>query len=150
MASRLVWKSRLLRQSSLHPIRSYASESKAATQHFPEETFNGAAWRNALIAVAAGLVWYRVDQHITHSGDDKHPVTRWIEYHMTSSAENDKINSANLEGALAAAEYKLFAQEAQRPPIYRMRYPETFERASPRGISAGTSLDLTGVKIRTD
>lgn len=31
--------------------------------------FGGNAWRNSAIAIVAGLVWYRVDQHITHSGD---------------------------------------------------------------------------------
>lgn len=31
--------------------------------------FGGNAWRNGAIAIVAGLVWYRVDQHITHSGD---------------------------------------------------------------------------------
>lgn len=31
--------------------------------------FGGNAWRNGAIAIVAGLVWYRVDQHITQSGD---------------------------------------------------------------------------------
>lgn len=31
--------------------------------------FGGNAWRNGVIAVIAGVAWYRIDQHITHSGD---------------------------------------------------------------------------------
>ncbi|KAI8056526.1 uncharacterized protein B0P05DRAFT_560021 [Gilbertella persicaria] len=106
MASRLLQKT-LSKTPVRQAIRGYASESKQATHHFPQESFSGSAWRNGVIAVVAGLVWYRVDQHITHSGDDKHPFTRWIEYRMMTTAEdNDKINQTNLAGAEAAAEYK--------------------------------------------
>jgi hypothetical protein len=31
--------------------------------------FGGKAWRNGVIAIVAGAIWYRADQHITHSGD---------------------------------------------------------------------------------
>ncbi|KAI9483738.1 MAG: hypothetical protein EXX96DRAFT_606700 [Benjaminiella poitrasii] len=152
MASRLIQKTRLLKNSTLQQtIRNYASESKqTVSEHFPEETFGGNAWRNGLIAVIAGLVWYRVDQHITHSGDDKHPFTRWIEYHMSTADEKDSINQAQLAAAEAAAKYKLFAQDAQRPPIYRMRFPEVFERASPRGLTAGNQVDLSDLTVRYD
>lgn len=151
MASRLLCKSQLLKQSPIRQVaRSYGTESKHAAQHFPEESFGGNAWRNGLIAVIAGVAWYRIDQHVTHSGDEKHPFTKWIEYHMTTSEEKDSTNQANLISATAAAEYKLFAQEAQRAPIYRMRYPEAFERASPRGLTAGNQVDLSDLKIRSD
>ncbi|KAF1802278.1 hypothetical protein FB192DRAFT_1377249 [Mucor lusitanicus] len=151
MSSRLLSTSRLLNQASTRQaIRSYASESKQAAQTFPEESFGGNAWRNGAIAIVAGLVWYRVDQHITHSGDEKHPFTRWIEYRMTSAEKNDEFNQAKLASAEAAAEYKLFVQDAQRAPIYRMRYPEAFERHSARGLTAGTQVDLTDLKVRSD
>ncbi|KAI8374945.1 hypothetical protein EDC96DRAFT_497364 [Choanephora cucurbitarum] len=147
MASRLFQKTSLLRQS----VRGYATESKQATQEFPVESFGTNAWRNGVIAVVAGLVWFRVDQHMTGSGDEKHPFTRWIEYRMmTTAEENDKVNHTNLAGAEAAAQYKLFYQEAQRSPIHRMRYPEAFERASPRGLAAGNQVDLSDLKIRSD
>ncbi|CEP15918.1 hypothetical protein [Parasitella parasitica] len=151
MSSRLITKTRLLNQASVRQvIRNYASESKQTTQSFPEESFGGNAWRNGAIAIVAGLIWYRVDQHITHSGDEKHPFTRWIEYRMTSAEQNDAFNQAKLASAEAAAEYKLFVQDAQRAPIYRMRYPEAFERHSPRGYTAGTQVDLTDLKVRSD
>lgn len=38
MASRLICKAQLLKQSPIRQVaRSYATESKQATQHFPEE-----------------------------------------------------------------------------------------------------------------
>ncbi|KAI9282593.1 hypothetical protein BY458DRAFT_125646 [Sporodiniella umbellata] len=130
--------------------RSFATGTKQAAEHHPQESFGTSAWRNTTIAVVAGLVWYRVDQHLTHSGDEKHPFTRWIEYHMTTKEQNDNINAAHLAGAEAAAEYKLFAQEAQRPLIYRMRYPESFERASARGLVTGLQADLSDLKVKKD
>ncbi|KAI9364776.1 hypothetical protein BD770DRAFT_433525 [Pilaira anomala] len=147
MVARLL-NSQILKQSR-QVVRSYATETKQAAQHFPEESFGGNAWRNGVIAVVAAVAWYRIDQHITQ-GDEKHPFTKWIEYRMSSAEEKDNINQANLAGAEAAAEYKLFAQDAQRAPIYRMRYPESFERASPRALVTGNQVDLTDLKIRSD
>ncbi|KAI7904116.1 uncharacterized protein BX663DRAFT_504003, partial [Cokeromyces recurvatus] len=125
MASRILQKAQLLKNTPIRQtIRNYASESKqATTENFPKESFGNNAWRNGLIAVIAGIVWYRVDQHITHSGDEKHPFTRWIEYHMSTAEEKDAINQAQIAAAEAAAQYKLFVQDSQRPPIYRLRYP---------------------------
>ncbi|EIE81895.1 hypothetical protein G6F47_010979 [Rhizopus delemar] len=151
MALRFIQKSQLLKQTSIRQAtRYFASESKQSAHHYPQETFGTNAWRNGVAIVVAGFVWYRIDQHLTQSGDEKHPFTRWIEYHMTTSEENDSINAAQLAGAEAAAEYKLLAQDAQRPPIYRMRYPESFERASPRALVTGNQTDLSDLKVRID
>ena len=46
--------------------------------------------------------------------------------------------------------FRLISQDAQRPPIYRMRYPESFERASARGLTAGSQADLSDLKVRSD
>ncbi|ORY98757.1 hypothetical protein BCR43DRAFT_471139 [Syncephalastrum racemosum] len=154
MASRFSAATRFVRAPLSRSVarRGYASESasKHAGQEFPEESFGNNVWRNATLLAIAGVVWYRVDQHLTGQGDDKHPFTKWIEYHMTPSSENDRFNQATLEEAEKLAEYRLIAQDAQRAPIYRMRYPESFERASPRGLQVGLQCDLSDLKVRTD
>ncbi|KAI7873106.1 uncharacterized protein EV154DRAFT_452749 [Mucor mucedo] len=151
MASRLICKAQLLKGSPVRQVaRSYATESNQATHHFAEESFGNNFWRNSVIAVVATAAWFRVDQHLVGASDEKHPITKWFEYHMTTSEQNDQINHANLAGATAAAEYKLFAQDAQRAPIHRMRNPESFENASPRGLVTGNQVDLTDLKIRSD
>ncbi|KAI8379063.1 uncharacterized protein BYT42DRAFT_567283 [Radiomyces spectabilis] len=152
MASRLLFNSRLLsnRLSRLCLRRGYASQTKNAGDQFAEESFGANIWRNTVLVAIAGVVWYRVDQYITHSGEEKHPITKWIEYHMTPSEENDRATDAQLDRAGKLAEYRLIAQEAQRPLIYRMRYPESFEMASPRGLTAGTHVDLSDLNIRRD
>ncbi|CAO3651367.1 unnamed protein product [Cunninghamella echinulata] len=130
--------------------RTYASEaSKSAGEEFPAETFGTSAWRNTAIVVALGAVWYNVDESISNAGN-KNVITKWIENLMTPSDENDKINEGYLNNSNKLAEYRLIYQEAQRPPIYRMRYPESFDRASPRALTAGNQADLSDLKIRND
>ncbi|ORZ14666.1 hypothetical protein BCR42DRAFT_353992 [Absidia repens] len=127
--------------------RRWASTESSA-EVTKEETFGNNVWRNTILLAIAGVVWYRVDQRMTDQGEEKHPFTRWIEFHMNKSHENDQIAQANLENANKIAEYRLVYQDAQRPPIYRMRYPESFERASPRALVAGTHCDTSDMVIR--
>ncbi|KAG0166366.1 hypothetical protein DFQ28_008291 [Apophysomyces sp. BC1034] len=110
----------------------------------------GKLWRNVALVAAAGVVWFKVDEHITSSGEQKHPFTKWIESGMTSSDENDRVAAETLVAAGKIADYRLITQDAQRAPIYRMRYPESFERASPRALSAGLHADLSDLKVRSD
>ncbi|CAO3640303.1 unnamed protein product [Cunninghamella blakesleeana] len=69
---------------------------------------------------------------------------------MTQSQEKDEISAKFLENSNRLAEYRLIYQDAQRAPIYRMRYPEAFERRSPRALVAGNNCDISDVKIRND
>ncbi|KAL1930867.1 hypothetical protein VTP01DRAFT_10004 [Rhizomucor pusillus] len=151
MSSRLYNTARLVQAPLRHSARrSYASEAAKELQ-FPEETFGTNAWRNTLLAVIAGFVWYRVDQHITGQGEEKHPFTKWIEYRMiTPSAEKDRLNNESLDEANKFAEHRLLTQTAQRPPVYRMRYADSFHNASPRGASAGLQCNLSDLKVRSD
>ncbi|CAM0138834.1 hypothetical protein VKS41_005952 [Umbelopsis sp. WA50703] len=154
MASRILARSR-----ALPSVRQVISRRGYATEHvkhageqpkFQPETFGSNAWRNTMFVVIAGLVWYRVDQHITTSGDEKHPITKWVEYHMTPATENDRVASEHLDHAVSKAEDRLLFQEAQRAPVYRMRYPEAFERASPHAIAVGSQVDLSDLKVKTN
>ncbi|CAO3583420.1 unnamed protein product [Absidia cylindrospora] len=69
---------------------------------------------------------------------------------MTPSDENNKINESFYSNSQNLADYRLIYQEAQRAPIQRMRYPESFERSSPRALTAGAQMDLSDVKVRSD
>lgn len=87
MALRFIQKSQLLKQTSIRQAtRYFASESKQSAHHYPQESklfqillidelkisfiaFGTNAWRNGVAIVVAGFVWYRIDQHLTQSGD---------------------------------------------------------------------------------
>ncbi|KAI7863078.1 hypothetical protein BDF14DRAFT_1847593 [Spinellus fusiger] len=134
--------------------RTYASHPtppKQTAEIFPVEGYNSSLWRNTILAIVGAVVLYRVGEHVTDQGEEKHPLTRWIEYRMmTTSSEMDRKNTEFLSAAEEKTEYRLIYQEAQRAPIHRMRYPESFERASIRGLTAGGNADLSDLKIRTD
>ncbi|KAI8384326.1 uncharacterized protein BYT42DRAFT_562147 [Radiomyces spectabilis] len=151
MASRFISR---VKAPAQHIIkRGYASEHHAAQnagQSLSEESFNAGIWKKTVAVVALGAVWYQVDQHLTSSGENKHPLTRWMASHMVSDAENDRVAVEALDNAGKLAARRLITQEAQRAPMYRMRYPESFEAASPRALTGGTHVDLSDLKIRSD
>ncbi|KAI8096260.1 uncharacterized protein BX664DRAFT_323486 [Halteromyces radiatus] len=135
---------------ALQSSRGYASQAtKSAGEQVPGETFATSAWKKTAIVVAIGAVWYNVDQSISNAGN-KNIITKWVETAMTSSEENDKINASFYNHSQTLADYRLIYQDAQRAPVYRMRYPESFERCSPRALTAGAQADLSDVKIRSD
>ncbi|SAM03029.1 hypothetical protein [Absidia glauca] len=109
--------------------RGYATATKS-TEDFPAETFATSAWKKAAAVVALGAVWYNVDQSMTASGT-KNVVTKWVESVMTPSEENNAVNEA-------------FYTNSQNMADYR-----SFERASPRALTAGTQMDLSDVKVRS-
>ncbi|ORX61989.1 SelR-domain-containing protein [Hesseltinella vesiculosa] len=138
-----------LRPSCQRLVRSTITQRRwASTEHHgPEENFSTNAWRNFLIVVVGAAVWYRVDQRWTDQGEEKHPFQRYIEYHMTNREDKDRFAAEQLEKAEKMADYRLVYQEAQRAPIHRMRYPESFERASPRALSAGANSDVSQIQV---
>ncbi|OZJ04473.1 hypothetical protein BZG36_02680 [Bifiguratus adelaidae] len=146
MASRLVRLPGLIGRRVGTTQRSYASQSNTADPRFPEETF-GKIWRNAALLVLVGATWYQVDKALARSHGG-HPITQWLKDNMTKEDEWQRINEKHLEQAVSAAEDKLLFQEAQRAPIFRMRYPESFEQASPHAISVGSQADVSDVNVK--
>ncbi|KAL1914546.1 uncharacterized protein VTP21DRAFT_8171 [Calcarisporiella thermophila] len=146
------------RISSLLPLRPlmareigkrWASTGSAHHATAASEGYHGNVWRNTLLVVIGGLVWYRVDKYLTANGE-KHPLTKYIEYHMPSEEETKRRNDKHLALAKQAAEDKLLVQEAKRPPIVRLRYPEAFERHSPHCYELGNGVDLSELNVKYD
>ncbi|KAI8330064.1 hypothetical protein BC941DRAFT_441413 [Chlamydoabsidia padenii] len=129
--------------------RGYATVKQTTAEEFPAETFATSAWKKAAAVVALGAVVYNVDQSMAKSGS-KNVITQWVELVMTPTEKNNQVNEAFYTNSQNMADYRLVYQEAQRAPIHRMRYPESFERASPRALTAGAQMDLSDVKVRSD
>ncbi|RUP42878.1 hypothetical protein BC936DRAFT_137953 [Jimgerdemannia flammicorona] len=135
MASRLFWRPRLLANAApstrqLVARRTYSDHHHKEEVKFPAETFSAPIWRNTAVAVLLGIVWYRVDQHLTSVGEEKHPVTKWLEYHMTPEKEWRRINEKHMDSVAVFAEDKLLFQDVKIPQIHRLRYPECSLTAS--------------------
>ncbi|CAB4381348.1 hypothetical protein RhiirA5_347422 [Rhizophagus irregularis] len=128
-------------------VRSYATES--GSHQFPKEGFGAPIWRRTLGVVIFGLIWYQADQYFTKKGE-KHPVTKWIETLMIPESEYKRRNLAHLYLSVEAAKDKVLFGEAKPPPIYRLKDPDQFERASPHCIEPGLEVDLTDLVVRKD
>ncbi|EPQ29242.1 uncharacterized protein PFL1_02997 [Pseudozyma flocculosa PF-1] len=174
----VVSRSNLASSSSLHAVRSIhstravkAAESSAssssAEDEYPPEGFTSPIWGYTLLAGLAGAGIYRLstlhaDPHPSRASssgrsapgnesDDELPkpwLTRYIEHWTTPSSVWKERNLRHLEMAREKAEERLLLQDAERPPVHRLRFPQTFEQASPHNIAPGTQADLSGLKIK--
>ncbi|ORZ13135.1 hypothetical protein BCR42DRAFT_419261 [Absidia repens] len=90
--------------------RRYTSQtSKNAGEVYPAESFSTSAWKKTAIVFAIGSVWYNVDQSIANAGN-KNVFTKWVEYCMTPSDENNKINESFYSNSQSLTDYRLIYQ----------------------------------------
>ncbi|PWN50998.1 hypothetical protein IE53DRAFT_69029 [Violaceomyces palustris] len=164
LAARSIHSSSCLRDSHAS-TSSHSSDS----EEYPQEGFSAPFWRNTLLALLAGVGIYRFsDIHSTShpskgssSGlpvpsekaeeeeEDTRPfLTRYMDYYFTPSSVWKERNLKHLDLARQAAEDKLLFQEAERPPVHRLRYTGSFEQASPHSIPIGGATDLSDLKVK--
>lgn len=64
------------------------------------------------------------DHHDQIQGDNRPFITRYIEHWSTPSDFWKERNLRHLDLVREQAEDKLLFQDAERPPVHRMRYPQ--------------------------
>ncbi|GAK63140.1 uncharacterized protein PAN0_002d1343 [Moesziomyces antarcticus] len=163
---------------SLHTTRtvragasSSSSSAAAADEEYPSEGFGAPIWRYTFLGAIAAFGLYRIstlhaDPHPSRasssgrsapgneSEDNLHVegqkpwLTRYIEHWTTPSSVWKERNARHLELVKEKAEERLLFQDAERPPVHRLRYTQIFEQASPHGIGAGSQVDLSDLKIK--
>ncbi|KAF9405956.1 hypothetical protein BGZ94_003303 [Podila epigama] len=109
------------------------------------ESFTSGGFKLTLAAVVGLIAWSRIDEHLTQQGEEKHPLTRYIEYYMRSEQESARLNEQHIKLAQQAAEEKLFTNGAALPPKVQLRYPDQLHNASGRNVQVGTSVDTEGL-----
>ncbi|KAL9940520.1 hypothetical protein V8E36_000008 [Tilletia maclaganii] len=140
-------------------------------EEYPREDFSGPFFRNVVIlGVVAGIIFKisNINENLAASRasssgksssfqDAEHAekttkpwITRYLEHHTTPLSEYTDRNAKWLEAAKRTAEDKLLLQDAERPPVQRLRYIGHFDGGSPHGIRPGTQLDLSDLKIKLD
>nr|ODN74929.1 hypothetical protein L203_06612 [Cryptococcus depauperatus CBS 7841] len=131
---------------------------------YTTETFFSPSWRNAFLFFTASLLIYpylsspstkpispSLDPEAFEEArkDQSLPaLTRWLANQISKAEVWKKRNDKHLELSKEAAETKLLFQEAERPRIWRMRYPSSFEQASPYNIPVGSQIDLSDLKVQ--
>ncbi|KAJ9475123.1 hypothetical protein PHBOTO_005183 [Pseudozyma hubeiensis] len=159
---------------SLHStriVRAGASSSSAADEEYPSENFGAPIWRYAFLGAIATFGLYRIstlhaDPHPSrasssgrsapgnesednfHDDDAKPWLTRYIEHWTTSPSVWKERNARHLELVKEKAEERLLFQDAERPPVHRLRYTQIFEQASPHAVAPGSQVDLSDLKIK--
>ncbi|WWD20913.1 hypothetical protein CI109_105391 [Kwoniella shandongensis] len=145
-----------------HGSGSAAEDSDAYTT----ESFFTPAWRNTFILLTASILIYPYlpspssspispsldpDAFKKASKDSSVPyVTRWLAGITPEAKVWKERNDKHLELSREGAETKLLFQEAERPKVWRMRYPSSFEQASPHNVAVGSQADLSGLQIRAE
>jgi len=73
------------------------------------------------------------EQPVEAADKDMPYLTRYLAYHMPREGLWKERADKHLELTLQQAEDQLLLQDAQRPKMRRLRYPGSFEQASPHG-----------------
>ncbi|KAK0542475.1 hypothetical protein OC846_006605 [Tilletia horrida] len=156
--------------SSTRPAQAASSSHQDdAHEEYPKEDFSSPFFRNLVIAGVAFGVVYKVSnindalhasrasssgkssfQDAEHAEKTKPWLTSYIEYYTTPTQVNKQNNMLWLEAAQKTAETKLLTQDAERPPIPRLRYIGNFEGGSPHSIMPGSQVDLSDLKIKKE
>ncbi|KAN0060358.1 hypothetical protein ACQY0O_007687 [Thecaphora frezii] len=160
---------------SLHttkPIKAaHSSTASSSDDEYPAEGFTSPLWGYTLLAGLAGVAVYRIstlhaDPHPSrasssgrsapgnesednlHADEAKPWLTRYIEHWTTPTSVWKERNLRHLDLAREKAEERLFLQDAERPPVHRLRFPQAFEIASPHNVAPGSQADLSDLKVK--
>ncbi|KAK8850749.1 hypothetical protein IAR55_004669 [Kwoniella newhampshirensis] len=145
-----------------HGSGSAAEDSDAYTT----ESFFTSGWRNTFILLTASILIYPYLPSPSSSPaspsldpeafkqtakDSSMPyVTRMLAGITPEAKVWTERNDRHLELSKENAETRLLFQEAERPKVWRMRYPSSFEQASPHNVPVGSQTDLSGLQVRAE
>lgn len=84
--------------------------------------FFNSFWLKTILLTGVGLAAYEAQPELKEG--DEHFITQWIREGTEVAETWTHRNLANTIQAADAAETKVFLSNAQKPPIYRTRYPQ--------------------------
>ncbi|KAG5646313.1 hypothetical protein DXG03_003910 [Asterophora parasitica] len=114
--------------------------------HYPKEGFTGPIWRNTALAALVIAASYKYAPEPT---EDVY-LTRWIALYTTP--REYWFEQAVKHTALSAADSDdtLLVTDAKKPPVYRYRYPQSFENYSPFLTPVGETVDTRSFAVKGD
>ncbi|WWC92555.1 uncharacterized protein L201_007514 [Kwoniella dendrophila CBS 6074] len=146
---------------------SHHQHGEGSDDAYTTESFFTPFWRNTIILTAVTVLVYpylpstsNLNQITTSPSLNpdffqKSTTNKELPYItrlLTKITPESKIwterNDKHLQLSKDAAETKLLFQEAERPKVLRMRYPSSFEQASPHNIAVGSQTDLKDLKVQ--
>jgi len=128
------------------PFRRHASSGHGEGHaSFPKEDFATPFWRNALIVGGLAVVAYK---YAPEPGDNVY-LTRWIAMYTPRPEAWLDLNAKHTAQQEIEAENSRLMTSARQPPVYRYRYPQSFEQASPFLVGVGTQADLSNLVVKS-
>lgn len=88
--------------------------------------FTTPIWRNTFLFIVAGVGLYKLNETVgkeENSDDQSSWLTRYLAYNHTPATVWEERQEKHLKFARERAAQRLFFQDAERPPLHRMRYP---------------------------
>ncbi|KAI8809056.1 hypothetical protein BJ742DRAFT_738499 [Cladochytrium replicatum] len=100
----------------------------------------------------AGILAYAIAALPNNKNGD-HPITAWMQLRMHTPEETLESMANSYENRLRASDDALIMLEGakfgiHKPGLYRISFPETFEKASDFLIEPGTRVDFSDFKIK--
>ncbi|KAI0342047.1 hypothetical protein BDW22DRAFT_1395900 [Trametopsis cervina] len=135
--------SRRLASSAAHDDHHHHPEDNTV---YPQETFANKTWRNWALAGLAAILFYKF---APAPGDETY-LTRWIKMYQTEKSVWTELNNKHLALSAVGQIENLVVADARRPPVHRLRYPQSFEQHSTHAVPVGTSVDLSDLLVKGD
>jgi len=114
------------------------------------ETLFTPFWRNAIIG---GVLAYGLLSTVpapSESNKDGGAISKFITKHIADPQEWMTKNEIHTIAAERTAHGRLISQTAQRPSIYRYKFPSIMESHSPHLVPVGTNVDVSRVTVRRE
>ena len=144
----------LARQRPLSTFVPKRNASSSAHEHghheephdYPKEGFSGPFWRNTALASLLVAAAYK---YAPEPSEDVY-LTRWIALYTSPRDLWTDLAAKHTAMSLDQSETKLLVSDAQKPPVHRYRYPQSFEHASPFLTPVGLDVDTTKFVVKGD
>ncbi|KAJ3477315.1 hypothetical protein NLI96_g10541 [Meripilus lineatus] len=127
-----------------HGAEEHAAESTNVA--FPKEDFSSPVWRNFILFGLAVVGFYK----FAPSPDESNYVTRLLEHNAVPREVWSKLNLQHLLLSAEGQQNTLTIADAQRKPIHRYRYPQSFEQHFPHCQRVGATSDTSNVSVKGD
>jgi len=114
--------------------------------HYAKEGFTSPFWRNTVLCSLLVAAAYK---YAPEPGNDVY-LTRWIALYTYPRELWTELAAKHTTMSLDQSETKLLLSDAQKAPVHRYRYPQSFEQKSPFLTPVGMDMDTSKFIVKGD
>ncbi|GJE94889.1 hypothetical protein PsYK624_110650 [Phanerochaete sordida] len=129
------------RNASTHHDEHHHQEDNTV---YPQETWANKVWFSWAFAGLAAAAFYK----FAPSPEEDSYLKRLLDHYHIPREVWEKINLKHATMEAQASQGTLLVASAQKPPVYRYRFPQRFEQSSPHLQPVGMSADLSDLVVK--